>query len=154
MPTSPWLTAILPLSLIHISLHDAAFYGSGGQSHISGAPDARPAPYPGSGPYFQGSGVACLKVVVLGAGVVGVTSAWYLAVSYTHLDVYKRQVDDCMHRIPNRSQMTLAATYRERLIPSAATPLIDPGRDKPTVIALREIGSGLVGLEVLNRGQA
>jgi ribose 1,5-bisphosphokinase PhnN len=29
-----------------------------------------------------------------------------------------------------------------------------PGRDKPTVIALREIAVGRVGLEVLNRGQA
>jgi DNA-directed RNA polymerase subunit omega len=28
------------------------------------------------------------------------------------------------------------------------------GRDKPTVIALREIAAGKVGLEVLNRGQA
>ncbi len=63
-------------------------------------------------------------------------------------------VDDCLHRIPNRFQMTLAATYRARQIASGATPLIDPGRDKPTVIALREIGAGKVGLEVLNRGQA
>jgi DNA-directed RNA polymerase subunit omega len=63
-------------------------------------------------------------------------------------------VDDCLHRIPNRFQMTLAATYRARQIANGATPLVDPGRDKPTVIALREIGLGKVGLEVLNRGQA
>ncbi|WP_291995061.1 DNA-directed RNA polymerase subunit omega [Candidatus Accumulibacter sp. ACC003] len=63
-------------------------------------------------------------------------------------------VDDCLHRIPNRFQMTLAATYRARQLAAGASPLIDPGRDKPTVIALRELAAGMVGLEVLNRGQA
>ena len=63
-------------------------------------------------------------------------------------------VDDCLHRIPNRFQMTLAATYRARQITAGASPLVDAGRDKPTVIALREIAVGRVGLEVLNRGQA
>ena len=63
-------------------------------------------------------------------------------------------VDDCLHRIPNRFQLTLAATYRARQITAGASPLVDPGRDKPTVIALREIAGGRVGLEVLNRGQA
>jgi len=63
-------------------------------------------------------------------------------------------VDDCLHRIPNRFQMTLAATYRARQITAGASPLVDPGRDKPTVIALREIAGGRVGLEVLNRGRA
>jgi len=63
-------------------------------------------------------------------------------------------VDDCLHRIPNRFQMTLAATYRARQLTSGASSLIDSGRDKPTVTALREIAAGKVGLEVLNRGQA
>ncbi|MEF8698787.1 MAG: DNA-directed RNA polymerase subunit omega [Candidatus Accumulibacter sp. UW26] len=63
-------------------------------------------------------------------------------------------VDDCLHRIANRFQMTLAATYRARQITAGASPLVDAGRDKPTVIALREIALGRVGLEVLNRGQA
>ena len=48
-------------------------------------------------------------------------------------------VDDCMKRIPNRFQMTLAAAHRARQIANGATPLVDPGRDKPTVIALREM---------------
>jgi DNA-directed RNA polymerase omega subunit len=63
-------------------------------------------------------------------------------------------VDDCLQRIPNRFQMTLAATYRARQLAAGATPLVDGGRDKPTVIALRELAAGKVGLEVLNRGQA
>lgn len=56
-------------------------------------------------------------------------------------------VDDCLYRIPNRFQMTLAATYRARQITAGASPLVDAGRDKPTVIALREIAVGRVGLE-------
>ena len=63
-------------------------------------------------------------------------------------------VDDCLDRIPNRFQMTLAATYRARQITSGATPMVDADRDKPTVIALRELAQGLYGLEMLNRGHA
>ena len=63
-------------------------------------------------------------------------------------------VDDCMHIIPNRFQMTLAATYRARQIAAGATPMVEADRDKPTVIALREMALGMYGLEVLNRGQA
>ena len=63
-------------------------------------------------------------------------------------------VDDCLQCIPNRFQMTLAATYRARQITAGATPMIDEDRDKPTVIALRELAQGLYGMEVLNRGHA
>ena len=63
-------------------------------------------------------------------------------------------VDDCLKRVPNRFQMTLAATYRARQLASGANPLVETEKDKPTVIALREIASGKVGVEVLNRGQA
>lgn len=63
-------------------------------------------------------------------------------------------VDDCLKRIPNRFQLTLAATYRARQITMGSTPLVEAGRDKPTVLALREIAQGLVGIEILNRGQS
>ena len=63
-------------------------------------------------------------------------------------------VDDCMKDITNRFELTLAATYRARQISLGATPMVEPNRDKPTVIALREIAAGKVGLEILNRGQA
>lgn len=63
-------------------------------------------------------------------------------------------VDDCLHQIRNRFEMTLAATYRARQLTAGATPLLDSGRDKPTVTALREIAAGKVGIELLNRGQA
>ncbi len=60
-------------------------------------------------------------------------------------------VDDCIARIPNRFEMTLAAAYRARQISIGATPKVEENRDKPAVIALREIAAGKVGLEVLNK---
>jgi DNA-directed RNA polymerase subunit omega len=63
-------------------------------------------------------------------------------------------IEDCMKRIPNRFQLTLVATYRARQITLGGTPQVENDRDKATVIALREIAAGMVGLELLNRGQA
>lgn len=66
-------------------------------------------------------------------------------------------IEDCIKRIPNRFQLTLAATYRARQLTAGSEPQIEidkADKDKPTVIALREIEAGKVGLEVLNRGQA
>jgi len=63
-------------------------------------------------------------------------------------------VDDCMKLIPNRFELTLAATYRARQLTNGATPMVEPDRDKPTVIALREIAAGKVGKEMLNRSNA
>jgi DNA-directed RNA polymerase subunit omega len=60
-------------------------------------------------------------------------------------------VEDCLNRIPNRFQLTLAATYRARQLAHGGTPLIESARDKPTVTALREIASGKVGIEMLSR---
>ena len=62
-------------------------------------------------------------------------------------------VDDCLKKIPNRFQLTLAATYRARQITMGSTPHVEAGRDKPTVIALREVAAGKVGIELLNRPQ-
>ena len=63
-------------------------------------------------------------------------------------------VDDCLKRIPNRFQMTLAAAHRARQIANGSTPLVEVDKDKPTVVALREMALGKVGLEVLNRSHA
>lgn len=63
-------------------------------------------------------------------------------------------VDDCMKLIPNRFELTLAATYRARQLTNGATPLVEPDKDKATVIALREIAAGKVGKEMLNRANA
>ncbi|GAA5163998.1 DNA-directed RNA polymerase subunit omega [Viridibacterium curvum] len=63
-------------------------------------------------------------------------------------------IEDALNRITNRFELTLAATYRARQIASGSTPLVEGDRDKPTVIALREIAAGKVGREILNRSQA
>jgi DNA-directed RNA polymerase subunit omega len=63
-------------------------------------------------------------------------------------------IEDCLKRIPNRFQLTLAATYRARQLTIGASPMLEGEKDKPTVVALREIAAGKVGLEMLNRGQA
>jgi DNA-directed RNA polymerase subunit omega len=60
-------------------------------------------------------------------------------------------VEDCLKRFPNRFQLTLAATYRARQLSQGASPLVEPNKDKVTVIALREIAAGKVGHEVLRR---
>jgi DNA-directed RNA polymerase subunit omega len=58
-------------------------------------------------------------------------------------------VDDCLTSISNRFELTLAATYRARQLATGASPQVEGNKDKPTVIALREIASGKVGPEVL-----
>jgi DNA-directed RNA polymerase subunit omega len=63
-------------------------------------------------------------------------------------------VDDALKLIGNRFELTLAATYRARQIAQGAPSLVEAGRDKPTVVALREVALGKVGKEILNRGQA
>jgi len=65
-------------------------------------------------------------------------------------------VDDCLDKIPNRFQLTLVAAYRARQLANGSESLINTHglKDKPTVLALREIAAGKVGLEVLNRGHA
>lgn len=60
-------------------------------------------------------------------------------------------VDDALKLIPNRFELTLAATYRARQLTAGATPQVEPNKDKPTVIALRELASGKIGLEILKR---
>ena len=59
-------------------------------------------------------------------------------------------VEDCLKQIPNRFELTLAATYRARMLAQGHTPKVE-SRDKPTVTALREIASGKVGREMLRR---
>ena len=62
--------------------------------------------------------------------------------------------DNCIDRISNRFEMTLTAAYRARQISIGATPKVEVDRDKPAVIALREIAEGLVGPEILKKAQS
>jgi len=60
-------------------------------------------------------------------------------------------VDDALKQVTNRFELTLAATYRARQLTMGATPLVEANKDKPTVIALREIATGKVGLDIMHR---
>lgn len=60
-------------------------------------------------------------------------------------------VEDCIGRIPNHFDLTIAAALRARQLANGATPLIEEDNDKPTVIALREIASGQIGMELLDQ---
>ena len=63
-------------------------------------------------------------------------------------------IEDCLEKIPNRFELTLAATNRARQISAGSAPLVDTDRDKPTVVALREIAAGKVGIEMLLKAQS
>ncbi len=63
-------------------------------------------------------------------------------------------VDDCINRIPNRFDMTLAAAYRARQLSIGASPKVEADKDKPAVVALREIAAGHVGAEILTKAHA
>jgi DNA-directed RNA polymerase subunit omega len=64
-------------------------------------------------------------------------------------------VDDCLDKIPNRFQLTLVAAYRARQLHNGAEAQVNTQnlRDKPTVLALREIAAGKVGVEILTNGK-
>jgi DNA-directed RNA polymerase subunit omega len=59
-------------------------------------------------------------------------------------------IDDCLTQIPNRFQLTLAATYRARQLAQGHTPKVE-AKGKATTTALREIAAGKVGLEMLRK---
>jgi len=63
-------------------------------------------------------------------------------------------IEDCLEKISNRFELTLAATNRARQISAGSAPLLDADRDKPTVIALREVAAGKVGIEMLLKAQS
>ncbi len=63
-------------------------------------------------------------------------------------------VEDCIGRIDNRFELTLAATYRARQLANGHAPKVEAGRDKPAVVALREIAAGEIGLDILGRGRS
>ena len=51
-------------------------------------------------------------------------------------------IEDCIEKVDNRFELVLLATKRARQVARGATPLVAEERDKPTVIALREIAEG------------
>ncbi|RMH52027.1 MAG: DNA-directed RNA polymerase subunit omega [Zetaproteobacteria bacterium] len=60
-------------------------------------------------------------------------------------------IEDCIAHIPNRFEMTVLASRRARQLLSGMPSLLGEGYDdKPTVLALRELGAGLIDREKLD----
>ncbi len=59
-------------------------------------------------------------------------------------------VEDCLEHVDNRFDLVIRATRRARQVHQGNDPLVDDEDDKPTVIALREIATGLVTDEMLD----
>ncbi|WP_323016443.1 DNA-directed RNA polymerase subunit omega [Castellaniella sp.] len=59
-------------------------------------------------------------------------------------------VEDCLEQIPNRFDLTLAATYRARELAQGHEARVQ-SHNKPTVTALREIAQAATGVEMLRK---
>ena len=68
---------------------------------------------------------------------------------YLEFKMARVTVEDCLSNVDNRFQLVLVATKRARQISLGAEPLVEEEKDKPTVIALREIAEGLVTRDIL-----
>ncbi len=68
----------------------------------------------------------------------------------------RSMIDECMEMIPNRFHLTLVAAYRSRQLANGSEPLISMRglKEKPSLIALREIAAGKIGLELLHRNRS
>ena len=53
-------------------------------------------------------------------------------------------IEDCLENIENRFKLVLLASKRARQLSKGADPFLPRGKDKDTVLALREIAAGHV----------
>ena len=60
-------------------------------------------------------------------------------------------VNDCIDNVENRFQLIQVATKRARQLMNGYAPLVDPKKNKPAVIALREIAAGKINETILNK---
>lgn len=58
-------------------------------------------------------------------------------------------IEDCLEQIPSRFDLTMVAAKRARQLARGAEARLPWGDHKSTVLALREIAQGMVGVEVL-----
>ena len=63
-------------------------------------------------------------------------------------------VEDCLDNVENRFELVMVASKRARQIANGQEPLVEHDKDKPTVIALREIAEGLVTSDILTEVSA
>jgi len=63
-------------------------------------------------------------------------------------------VEDCLENVDNRFELVRLASRRARQLAQGKDPLVDPEKDKPTVVALREIAAGLIDEQILDEAEA
>jgi len=64
-------------------------------------------------------------------------------------------VEDCLDKVENRFELVLVAAKRAHQLNSGAyRTTLDAGKDKPTVLALREIEAGLIDASILTEEYA
>jgi len=56
-------------------------------------------------------------------------------------------IEDCLEHVENRFKLVLLASTRARQLQHGATEFVPRGKDKDTVVALREIAAGHVTTE-------
>jgi DNA-directed RNA polymerase subunit omega len=56
-------------------------------------------------------------------------------------------IEDCLEHVENRFKLVLLASTRARQLSHGATEFVPRGKDKDTVVALREIATGHVTAE-------
>jgi len=60
-------------------------------------------------------------------------------------------IEDCTNHYPNRFEMTVLASRRARQLLNCMPPMLDnEDNDKPTVLALREVGAGMADWDLLD----
>jgi DNA-directed RNA polymerase subunit omega len=60
-------------------------------------------------------------------------------------------VEECLEHVENRFELVLVAAKRAHQLSSGGyKSLLDTGKDKPTVVALREIEAGLIDASILS----
>ena len=64
-------------------------------------------------------------------------------------------VEDCLDKVQNRFELVLVAAKRAHQLNSGGyRTTLDTGKDKPTVLALREIEAGLIDASILTEEYA
>ncbi len=58
-------------------------------------------------------------------------------------------VEDCLEHMDNRFQLVMVASKRARQLANGSDAHLEWGKDKPTVMALREIAEGFISRDIL-----
>ncbi len=60
-------------------------------------------------------------------------------------------VEDCLENVNSRFELVLLASKRARQLVNGKEAMVDWENDKPTVVALREIGEGKISNKILDK---